>query len=108
LFREYRRDIRGFVAGERDRYPNMPSGYFDDSTAAEFDEFRERTIRERNAGMSLNFPQAKRKLAHAWHEPAVRLYKNWLSYLVERRHPGNRRKDSRAANLSRDARTLNA
>lgn len=108
LFREYRRDIRGFVAGERDRYPEMPRGYFDDETAAEFDRLRRRTSGKRGTEMALNFPEAEKKLTHSWHEPAVRLYKNWLSYLVERKRPGNRRKQSRAANVSRDARTLNA
>ncbi|MGA7873374.1 MAG: homoserine O-succinyltransferase [Candidatus Binatus sp.] len=103
LFREYRRDFREFVAGERDRYPDMPRGYFHDETAAEFDEFRRRTLRTHRTDIALNFPQAERKLAHDWHEPAVRLYTNWLSYLVEHRHPGDRSRAPHSANASQAA-----
>jgi len=103
LFREYRRDIRGFVAGERNSYPEMPHGYFDNETAAEFEELRRRTLQKRGTGMILNFPEAERKLAHAWHEPALRLYTNWLSYLVQRRHPGDRLKEPHSTNASHAA-----
>jgi homoserine O-succinyltransferase len=103
LFREYRRDIRGFVAGERDSYPEIPRGYFDDATAAQFDEFRLRTLRYRATHIALNFPETKNKLAHDWHEPAVRLYTNWLSYLVEHKHPGDRSKEPHSTNASQAA-----
>src|SRR5207245_10086891 len=33
LMLEYRRDIRRFLLQERDTYPAMPQGYFDDATA---------------------------------------------------------------------------
>jgi homoserine O-succinyltransferase len=103
LFREYRRDIREFVARARDSYPEMPRGYFDAPTAAEFEEFRSRTLRDRDTHVVLNFPEAERKLAHQWHEPAVRLYANWLSYLVEHRHPTDRSREPHAANASQAA-----
>jgi len=103
LFREYRRDIRAAVAGERDRYPDMPRGYFDDATAAEFDEFRRRSQTNGITDAVLNFPEAGRKVAHDWHEPAVRLYTNWLSYLVEHRHPRDRSRDSHPANATQPA-----
>ena len=103
LFREYRRDIRGFLAGERDRYPDMPRGYFDDETATEFNEFRRRTLLKRSADPVLNFPRAERKLTHTWHEPAVRLFTNWLSYLVVHRHSGDRSKEPHCANASQVA-----
>jgi homoserine O-succinyltransferase len=99
LFREYRRDIRAFVARETDRYPAMPRGYFDDRTAAELNEFRCRAMRDRNTHVVLNFPDAESKLRDGWHPPAVRLYKNWLSYLVEhRRQAGNRARTPRSVN----------
>ena len=103
LFREYRRDVRGFVAGERDSYPEIPRGYFDNVTAAEFEEFRRRTPRNRSTPVALDFPEAEKKLTHAWHEQAVRLYRNWLSYLVERRHPRDRSKEPHSANASQAA-----
>jgi homoserine O-succinyltransferase len=103
LFREYRRDVFRFVAGERDSYPEMPRGYFDDASAAEFEEFRRRTPRDRSTPVALDFPKAEKKLTHAWHEQAVRLYTNWLSYLVEHRHPEDRSKKPHSANASQAA-----
>jgi homoserine O-succinyltransferase len=103
LFREYRRDIRAFVAGERDRYPDMPRGYFDDETAAEFDALRQQAQRNGGTGIVLNFPETKRKLAHDWHEQAMRLYTNWLSYLVEHRHPDARSRKPHSNNASQAA-----
>jgi homoserine O-succinyltransferase len=103
LFREYRRDIREFVAGARDTYPEMPRGYFDDDTAAELDQFRWQAIQNRSTHVAPSFPEAEKKLTHAWHEPAVRLYRNWLSYLVEHRHPRDRSRAPHSANASQAA-----
>jgi homoserine O-succinyltransferase/O-acetyltransferase len=103
LFREYRRDIRAFVARETDRYPELPRGYFDDETAARFDEFRIRAMRDRSTHVALTFPEAETHLAHDWHEPAVRLYRNWLSYLLEHRHPGDRARAPHSASASQAA-----
>src|SRR5271154_1033292 len=103
LFREYRRDIREFVSRGRESYPEMPRGYFDAETAAEFDRFRHRTIRDRDTHVVLNFPAAEKRLANEWHEPAVRLYTNWLSYLVEHRHPTDRSKERHSVNASQAA-----
>lgn len=103
LFREYRRDVRGFVAGERASYPEIPRGYLDDATAAKLDQFRCRALRDRSAHVALDFPETEKKLMHAWHEQAVRLYTNWLSYLVEHRHPGGRAREPHSANVSQAA-----
>jgi homoserine O-succinyltransferase len=101
LFREYRRDIRAFVARETDRYPAMPRGYFDDRTAAELNDFRESAIRDRDTHVVLNFPDAESKLAHEWHKPALLLYSNWLSYLVEhRRSMGAKSRKLHSANVT--------
>lgn len=103
LFREYRRDIRAFIARETDFYPDMPRGYFDDQTAADFDAFRTRAIRDRSTHVVLNFPEAETKLAHDWHRPAVLMYANWLSYLAEHRHPSDLSKAPHSANASEPA-----
>jgi homoserine trans-succinylase len=53
----------------------------------------------RNRGIDLlpGFPaeEAKRKLTHPWRGPAVRMYANWLSYLVEQRSRSHGRKKGR-------------
>jgi homoserine O-succinyltransferase/O-acetyltransferase len=103
LFREYRRDIRKFVARESDSYPEMPRGYFDDETAAELERFRRRTLRDRSTHVVLHFPEAEKKLTRSWHQPAVRLYTNWLSYLLEHRYPDDRSKAPHSAGASQAA-----
>jgi homoserine O-succinyltransferase len=86
LLREYRRDIRRFLAGERDTYPEMPRGYFDEDAAAALAAFRQQALGNRGIDLHMSFPAiTEGNLAHAWRAPAVRIYANWLSYLVEQR-----------------------
>ena len=87
LLREYRRDIGRFLAGERDSYPEMPDGYLDEDTAAAFTAFRQIALRHRDIDLLSSFPaaRAEEKLVHVWHEPAMRIYANWLSYMAEQR-----------------------
>jgi homoserine O-succinyltransferase len=86
LLREYRRDSRRFLAGERERHPELPRGYFDESTNGVLAAFRNQVLR--NPGLDLNssFPTvAEENVVHAWRRVAVQIYANWLSYLVEQR-----------------------
>jgi homoserine O-succinyltransferase len=87
LFREYRRDVGRFLAGERDSYPAMPCRYFDEPAVAAMAAFRERALRHRHPDLLSSFPtcDAEHNVAHAWRGPAVRLYANWLFYLASRK-----------------------
>jgi homoserine O-succinyltransferase/O-acetyltransferase len=86
LLREYRRDVARFLAGERDRYPEIPCGYFDQDTAATLASFRKMALCKRGVDLLSSFPAVHEvKLAHAWRGPATLIYANWLSYLVEQR-----------------------
>ena len=87
LLREYRRDVRRFLAGERDGYPEMPCGYFDEDAAAAFAAFRMLALENRSIDLLSSFPTAtaEQKLTHSWLDPAVRIYTNWLSYLAEQK-----------------------
>lgn len=89
LFREYRRDVGRFLAGTIDRYPELPRGYFDDDLAYAFDAFRARAERQRMRERLDEFPgrDARAMPAHAWRDVAVRLYANWLEYIVASREP---------------------
>jgi homoserine O-succinyltransferase len=87
LLREYRRDVRRFVAGEREAYPEIPLGYFDPETAARFDELRDRIMRRCHDEALVTFPSAEGHLTFNWRQSAVRLYSNWLSYLVAQKYP---------------------
>jgi homoserine O-succinyltransferase len=83
LLREYRRDIGRFLAGERDSYPAMPRGYFDEDAAATFAAFRARTEPSRCIDLLSGFPaaEAEKRLVHHWRDLSVHMYANWLSCL---------------------------
>jgi homoserine O-succinyltransferase len=87
LLREYRRDIRRFLNGDKDSYPEMPRGYFDEDATAAFLAFRRQALANRRIDLFSSFPAAiaEQRLAHPWLGPAVRIYANWLSCLVEHR-----------------------
>ena len=86
LYREYYRDIRRFLGGERDSYPETPRNYFDDYTRTVLAAFRERALRNRSIDLLSSFPAvAEERLVHAWGGFAAQLYTNWLSYLAGHR-----------------------
>jgi homoserine O-succinyltransferase len=87
LFREYRRDVIRFLTGERDVYPEMPAGYFDDETAAEMAAFRRRALRRRGADLLESLPNDINgaSIRHAWHDTAVAIFANWVSHLAARK-----------------------
>jgi homoserine O-succinyltransferase len=103
LLREYRRDLRRFVAGEREAYPEIPLGYFDQETAAKFDELRDRIMRRRHDDALVTFPSTEGHLTFNWRQSAVRLYSNWLSYLFAQKYPSESLKKSSCSGASQAA-----
>lgn len=86
LLREYRRDSARFLAGERDDYPEIPSGYLDNETTAVLEAYRKKALSERGSDLVSSFPiVAKEKLPYDWRGLATQLYTNWFSYLVEQK-----------------------
>ena len=88
LMREYRRDVGRFLTGERDTYPGLLQGYFDEGTAAALEAFRWRALDGRDASLVDDLANilAGWRASYSWHEAAIRLYANWLSLLAERRY----------------------
>ncbi len=87
LLKEYRRDISRYLRGEREAYPSMPRGYFDERSAKLLSDFEAHVAsKRRDEGLS-SFPQAAiaSSLEHSWHGAAVRIYRNWLEYLIVRK-----------------------
>ena len=84
LLGEYRRDIGRFLRREREHYPNMPQGYFDDATTALMTEFRAQAQNERNEELLSKFPAASTelKLSNSWRPHAATIYRNWLKYIT--------------------------
>src|SRR4029077_10668579 len=58
LLLEYRRDIGRFLRGERETYPNMPHGYFDQETVEALRALRERAVADRREELLAGFPTA--------------------------------------------------
>ncbi len=89
LFGEYRRDVRRFLAGEHQCYPELPHGYFAEVATVALLEFRERALAERDMALLEHFPAAAvgRELTAPWRNAATRFYANWLTCLQAKR-PG--------------------
>jgi homoserine O-succinyltransferase len=83
LFREYRRDVRRFLAGERSSYPAMPTGYFDAEASAVLAAFQEQAVKRRSPEVFPRFPESLGNLEWAWREVAVNFYRNWLEYIAQ-------------------------
>jgi homoserine O-succinyltransferase len=84
LLLEYRRDIGRFLRGERETYPSMPYGYFDDELAAALTALQQRFMSNRREELLAEFPiaAAVSKVSNTWHSTAQTLYRNWLLYLA--------------------------
>jgi homoserine O-succinyltransferase len=87
LMLEYRRDIKRFLTGERETYPTMPRGYFDDETVAALTALRARALVDRREAVLTAFPTAlaAERLTNTWRPTATHLYRNWLRYLGARK-----------------------
>jgi homoserine O-succinyltransferase len=98
LLREYRRDVAGFLAGERADYPALPLGYFDDGAASVANGFRARAVAARRRDLIADFPKniLERGLTCPWRPAAIGLYRRWSAYLkarkAERRNPAGPRR----------------
>lgn len=83
LFKEYRRDIKRFLRGERETYPTMPHGYFDQRTTEILKAFQQQAGAERKEDAMQWFPESATKgLQNNWHASALMIYGNWLQYLA--------------------------
>src|SRR6266849_2928596 len=83
LLLEYRRDIGRFLRGERDTYPPMPQGYFDEETVHALTALRERALSDRREELLAEFPlaMAAGKVTNNWRSTAEGFYRNWLQYI---------------------------
>jgi len=85
LLGEYRRDLRRFLRGERETYPSIPHGYFDEPTTARLAAFRQRALAERHEALIESFPGCPEEaLQSPWRTAAARLMTNWLAQLTVR------------------------
>lgn len=86
LLKEYRRDVRRFLLGQRPDYPGLPQHYFDQESARALAQFQHRAQDLLDPIGIEEFPDAAiaLRLRHVWARDATRLYANWLGYLTAR------------------------
>ena len=87
LMLEYRRDIRRFLLRERETYPAMPHGYFDEATVEALTALRERALEDRREDVIADFPTAlaAATVTNTWRAPATHVYRNWLRYMCAKK-----------------------
>jgi homoserine O-succinyltransferase len=97
LLLEYRRDIGRFLRRERDSYPSMPEGYFDEDTIDALTALQQRAFSDRRPELLADFPTAllTGKVRNTWRPAAACVYRNWLLYLCERKEIHLRARQSR-------------
>jgi homoserine O-succinyltransferase len=87
LLGEYRRDMGRFLRGENEVCPTIPRGYFSTETEKVVTAFRQKALSDRRPEFFAGFPadQLAKDLRSDWHEPAKRVYRNWLLYMASQR-----------------------
>ncbi len=87
LLKEYKRDIKRFLRGERETYPSMPERYFDRAAAVELANFGQNALRTRHEDLMATFPEqlVSDGLKNTWRSSATSLYHNWLQYVLSRK-----------------------
>lgn len=90
LLLEYRRDIGRFLRGERETYPPMPEGYFDEDTVDALTAVRGRALSDRREELLSEVPTALAAgaVTNTWRSTAARLYRNWLLYMCAQQDRG--------------------
>jgi homoserine O-succinyltransferase/O-acetyltransferase len=87
LLKEYRRDIKRFLRQERETYPAMPKGYFDQRSAGLLNNFRDAAVADRREEMMEGFPDScvSSALHKTWQSSAIGIYRNWLQYVASKK-----------------------
>jgi homoserine O-succinyltransferase len=84
LHKEYRRDVKRFLKGERDTYPLVPERYFDSSALQQLTSFKDGAEQNRDEEVMARYPDASlmNSLTSSWDSSATQIYRNWLEYLI--------------------------
>ncbi len=83
LLKEYRRDIKRFLRGERETYPSMPLGYFNGAASQVLESYRVRALTDRREEIIESFPESVISgLENGWKSSSVSVYRNWLTYVA--------------------------
>jgi homoserine O-succinyltransferase/O-acetyltransferase len=85
LGREYQRDVRRYLARERDTYPELPKNYFGTAECALLAEFAERARAARDERLMRKFPYSAcpHGIARGWQSPTAGVIGVWLKQIAE-------------------------
>jgi len=83
LLLEYRRDVGRYLKRQRETYPAMPRGYFDEEIERELAALEKRARLDRREDLLSGFPTeaAAARVTNSWRASAERVYRNWLAYI---------------------------
>ncbi len=89
LWREYRRDVIRFLAGERDNYPSLPVNYLnlDDIRKCQAFELRAMSLRSPELASAIPDVGEHMRQSPRWRKSAVSIYRNWLQHVANIRQP---------------------
>jgi len=87
LLREYRRDVARYLGNEISTYPSVPRSYLDHATEHRLTTLREQAISPpaKNVFARVTTAVQNSILESMWRAPAIRIYRNWLEYISERK-----------------------
>jgi homoserine O-succinyltransferase/O-acetyltransferase len=87
LLREYRRDVGRFLRGEMSAFPQAPQNYLNSAASFLADDFRTRATAEGRSGLLGEFPfdGLAAGIRDGWHDTAVGIYRNWITYLKDQK-----------------------
>lgn len=85
LGREYLRDVRRWLCGERETYPDVPRFYFNATEKELLDRFRARAQVERSEGLMAQFPVLANRFPMGKGGVAASIYGAWLKGIAAAR-----------------------
>jgi homoserine O-succinyltransferase len=82
---EYRRDVRRYLEGATDRYPDLPENYFERSEVEALNRFRERALACGDVSLMDGFPDAALSRLRALNgtEPGSSVFTAWLASIAQ-------------------------
>jgi homoserine O-succinyltransferase/O-acetyltransferase len=88
LLREFRRDIRRYLAGESERYPEPPAGCFAPEMLESLSAFRSRAQEDRRPDLFAELPPVALMWGGQaqWRPVAQTFYRNWFTVLAQNAH----------------------
>jgi homoserine O-succinyltransferase/O-acetyltransferase len=98
LLREYTRDVRRYIVGERNDFPSVPEHYFTTDSEAALDKLRQDALRgQRDPAILEAVSRLVKNQAppNTWRAAAARFYANWLT-CIARDDFGSHRLDRRS------------